>query len=34
VLRGGYRNWRMERARRRFQVYLRKRGPGGGPWVN
>ena len=29
-----YRNWRMERARRRFQVYLRKRGPGGDHWVN
>jgi membrane associated rhomboid family serine protease len=32
-LRTQYKNWRTERARRRFQVYLRKRGPGG-PWVN
>lgn len=34
AVRRQYRNWRMERARRKFQVYLRKRGPGGGPWVN
>jgi membrane associated rhomboid family serine protease len=33
-LRNRYRTWRMERARRRFQVYLRKRGPGGDRWVN
>jgi len=32
--RNRYRTWRMERARRRFQVYLRKRGPGGDRWVN
>jgi len=34
LVRTRYRNWRMERARRRFQVYLRKRGPGGDRWVN
>jgi len=34
TVRRQYRNWRMERARRRFQVYLRKRGPGGDRWVN
>ncbi len=34
ALRNQYRNWRMERARRRFQVYLRKRGPGNDRWVN
>ncbi len=32
--RNRWRTWRMERARRRFQVYLRKRGPGGDRWVN
>jgi membrane associated rhomboid family serine protease len=34
TVRQQYRNWRMERARKRFQVYLRKRGPGGDRWVN
>jgi len=32
-VRGAYRKWRMERAKKRFQVYMRKHG-GGGPWVN
>jgi hypothetical protein len=30
---GEYRRWKMARAKRRFQVYLRKRG-GRNPWVN
>lgn len=34
LVRNRWRSWRMERARRRFQVYLRKRGPGGDRWVN
>jgi hypothetical protein len=34
VVRRGYRDWRVERARRKFQVYLRKRGPGGDRWTN
>ena len=34
TLRRQFRNWRTERARRKFQVYLRKRGPGGDGWVN
>lgn len=29
-----YRQRKMERARRKFQVYLRKRGPGDDRWVN
>ncbi len=33
AVRNQYKNWRMERARRKFQVYMRKRGSGG-PWVN
>lgn len=28
-----YKQWRLERARRKFQVYMRKQGRGG-PWVN
>ncbi len=31
--RGAYRQWRLQRAKRKFQVYMRKHG-GGGPWVN
>jgi membrane associated rhomboid family serine protease len=31
---GWYRNRKTERARRRFQVYLRKRGPDRDRWVN
>jgi membrane associated rhomboid family serine protease len=30
--RGAYRQWKMQRAKRKFQVYMRKHG--GGPWVN
>ncbi len=29
-----HRNWKLARAKRKFQVYLRKQGPGRGPWVN
>ncbi len=32
TLRQQYEGWKMRRARRKFQVYMRKRG--GGPWVN
>jgi len=28
-----YQTWKMERAKRKFQVYMRKQGRGG-PWVN
>jgi membrane associated rhomboid family serine protease len=31
--RGAYRQWKMARAKRKFQVYMRNRG-GRGPWVN
>jgi hypothetical protein len=30
---GAYRQWKLRRAKRKFQVYMRKRG-GRGPWVN
>jgi len=30
--RGRYRQWKMQRAKKKFQVYMRKHG--GGPWVN
>ena len=30
---GAYRQWRLRRAKRKFQVYMRKQG-GRGPWVN
>ena len=30
--RGAYRQWKMQRAKRKFQVYMRKHGRG--PWVN
>lgn len=33
-LRGGYRTWRLARAKRKFQVYLRKQRSDRGPWVN
>ncbi len=33
-LRGAYRQWKLQRAKRKFQVYMRKHGRGGGPWVN
>jgi membrane associated rhomboid family serine protease len=32
-LAGFYRQWKLQRAKRKFQVYLRKHG-GRGPWVN
>jgi membrane associated rhomboid family serine protease len=32
---GAYRQWKLERAKRKFQVYMKKHGDGGqGPWVN
>ncbi len=31
--RGAYRQWKLQRAKRKFQVYMKKHG-GGGPWVN
>jgi membrane associated rhomboid family serine protease len=30
---GRYRQWKLQRAKRKFQVYMRKQG-GRGPWVN
>ncbi|HUI55672.1 MAG TPA: rhomboid family intramembrane serine protease [Bryobacteraceae bacterium] len=30
---GRYRQWRMQRAKKKFQIYMRKHG-GRGPWVN
>ena len=34
-IRGAYKQWRLQRAKRKFQVYMRKHGGGGrGPWVN
>ena len=32
-LRGAYRQWRLQRAKRKFQVYMRKHGRGD-PWAN
>jgi len=33
--RGAYRQWKLQRAKRKFQVYMRKHGRGpGDPWVN
>jgi membrane associated rhomboid family serine protease len=31
---GVYRQWKLERAKRKFQVYMKKHGSGRGPWVN
>jgi len=31
-IRGRYRQWKLQRAKKKFQVYMRKHG--GGPWVN
>lgn len=31
-LRGAYRQWKLQRAKKKFQVYMRKHG--NGPWVN
>ena len=33
-IRSAYQQWKLQRAKRKFQVYLRKHGRGGGPWVN
>jgi membrane associated rhomboid family serine protease len=33
-LAGAFEQWKRQRARRKFQVYMRKQGRGGGPWVN
>ena len=33
-LREAYRRYKLERAKKKFQVYLRKKGSGQGPWVN
>jgi hypothetical protein len=30
---GAYRQWKLRRAKKKFQVYMRKQG-GRGPWVN
>jgi membrane associated rhomboid family serine protease len=32
-MRYAYRQWKLQRAKKKFQVYMRKHG-GGGPWVN
>jgi membrane associated rhomboid family serine protease len=32
-VRGAYRQWKLQRAKKKFQVYMRKHG-GRGPWVN
>jgi len=31
---GAYNQWKLERAKRKFQVYMKKHGGGRGPWVN
>ena len=33
-VRGWYRNYKLQRAKKKFQVYMRKHGSGPGPWVN
>jgi membrane associated rhomboid family serine protease len=33
-LAGAYRQWKLQRAKKKFQVYMRKHGGGRGPWVN
>jgi membrane associated rhomboid family serine protease len=33
-MRRWYRNYKMQRAKKKFQVYMRKHGSGRGPWVN
>jgi len=32
--RSSYNQWRLQRAKKKFQVYMRKHGKDGGPWVN
>jgi len=34
ALRGEYQAWKLRRARKRFQVYMRKRGSDRDPWIN
>jgi membrane associated rhomboid family serine protease len=34
ALRESYKAWKLARAKKKFQVYLRKQGPGRGPFVN
>ena len=34
LLRESYRNWKLARAKKKFQVYLRKQRSDRGPWVN
>ncbi|PYT11877.1 MAG: DUF1751 domain-containing protein [Acidobacteria bacterium] len=34
AMRESYRSWRLARAKKKFQVYLRKQGSRRGPWVN
>ncbi|MEP7355484.1 MAG: rhomboid family intramembrane serine protease [Acidobacteriota bacterium] len=34
LLRQQYRDWKLARAKRKFQVYLKKQGSDRGPWVN
>jgi hypothetical protein len=29
-----YRNYKLQRAKKKFQVYMRKHGSDRGPWVN
>lgn len=31
---GAYRQWKLQRAKKKFQVYMRKQGRRQGPWVN
>jgi membrane associated rhomboid family serine protease len=33
-LRTQYNQWKLQRAKKKFQVYMRKHGSGRGPWVN
>jgi hypothetical protein len=33
-LTGVYREWKIQRAKKKFQVYMRKHGGGRDPWVN
>lgn len=34
AMRRWYRNYKMQRAKKKFEVYMRKHGSGRGPWVN
>ena len=33
-IRAQYNQWKLQRAKKKFQVYMRKHGSGRGPWVN